>query len=1179
MKRKKIKHKIYLFFVIVAMALLVIASASVALIRSSFGQEKIKSFAIHFAEKNNVGLKIGSLKGNFPFQFTINETEISLPNNQTIKVDHLSFRVSFFALFFNELKFRNFEAQGVYFSPISKELPIEEKITFEIRGFTLPFTISFKSIELKDIHFNDLTFNASGRLSLKKELNYFSSDLLFTRKEAKDAYLKINAYGNKKFDLVGMQLKLSAESLALLKPWINSEEKGKISFTIRSKGSWESFEGFLFQNQREKKYLVNGTCYGSIFPKTFEKFNLDKINLGFSFKLFKDLSGSIENIFLENNFIGAFGKCILEEKLALGGLDLSFETKSLALFDSLAKIPLKGTFEGEIKGAASSASITFKSKNLKIDKYPVSSFNGNIFTQKEKERLSGQISSNAISLGESISFYSDYAYNFKGGMDLKHISLSAPSFDITSELQITPNYLLIGSTQANFNNLNLAKNFFPKWDFNAIIGASLHLYAEEEKQSLDSSIFFYDYHLSNLLGEKIALEIKAKNIFQEPKFSFYTKADNVRLDKLKIESLELTTSNLEKENSYILSLIGKWRNPLEVKSKGYWSRDNDKLNLNIQSIEGVFINQNYSLSAPIDISLAKDYFSLKNFEIKMASGSINGSVQLSKEEGEIKVVANHFPIDFLSFNPLEVSVFGFASAELSLSEKGKKTSGTINMNLDSLTIASIADQRPINARGYFSALIENSQIKGKGQLQSPEKESFLEIEGHLPTSLTLTPFSIKILKDKELGAQIALKGSIEEILDFINIGSQRVEGKIDCSLSISDTFSNPQIKGECKIDHGTYENYVTGTYLENISCNLISSNQQVEIKSFSATGQKKGELSATGTLDLREKENYPFALNVHLDNINIFQTALVTAAMKGDLKISGNKKEALAQGEIIVTDATLLIPEKIPSPMPAIDISFVNKPATKPYQIIEKKAPYPINLDILLKSSKDIFIKGKGVDANIQGEVTLKGKNTDMIPEGKLVLVKGNYLFAGKYFDLSESNIIFTGKPRALPQIYIGAKTLSQGVIITAALKGPLNAPLLSFSSSPPLPLSSIISLLLFNHDLSGISALQALQIATIVSALSEGGGDLETTKKNLGIDRLAVISKSGETAEDPDQIASQVGKYLSRGLLISYKQGVEDGMSNSSAEIDIGWGFILQIETIREEEETRGTLKWSHNF
>ncbi len=67
----------------------------------------------------------------------------------------------------------------------------------------------------------------------------------------------------------------------------------------------------------------------------------------------------------------------------------------------------------------------------------------------------------------------------------------------------------------------------------------------------------------------------------------------------------------------------------------------------------------------------------------------------------------------------------------------------------------------------------------------------------------------------------------------------------------------------------------------------------------------------------------------------------------------------------------------------------------------------------------------------------------------------------------------FHSKEREMPSINIAALTHQKGVAITARLKGPLNSPQLTFQSAPPLPLSAIMSYLLFGQDLSEISGFK----------------------------------------------------------------------------------------------------------
>ena len=1179
MKRKKIKHALYLLFIGLVTSIFVISALFIALMRSEYGQQKIKSFAIYFAEKNGIPLKIESIKGEFPLQFTLKNSEALLPNQQTVKAESISFRISFFGLLLNKLIFQSFDANEIHISLLPKELSIPQKITKELFGLTLPLKISFKKIKVHNIHFQEMLFDAHGTLDIEKKLVGFSSDLTFTKKEFAGAFMKFEAQADKKLNLVNLNIKIESDTLAFFKPWIDSDKKIKSNLWIISISSWQNFENLIVKNTIEEDVLSRGKIVGYIYPEEFEKLNLTNLGFGGGFELLGDLSVKINNLYLTNNFIDAKGEVRLLENFGLDKISLAFKTTDLSMFNTGIKTDLQGIFEGTFLGSENGMSITYKANNLAIGKYPISTCEGNVFSKLTEGNLSGHISANIVTLGEAISLFSNYSYKYGSFLDLKQISIHAPSFDLTSDLQITEDLFLLGFTEAHFNNMNLAKEFFKTYDFNGTIGSTLHLFAKDGKQALDATVLFYDYHIDELIGEKINVEIKAEDLFNKPKFNFSTKAQNIRFNKLKIETLEFNSSNNEDNNEYQLSLSGKWRTPLEVKSAGSWNTLENKININIQTFNGTFLDHPYSLTSPANILANKDYFYLKSFEITTSDSSINGLIKLEEKNSDIRIVATHFPLDFLSFNPLEVSVNGYTSAELSLKENYDQVQGSININIDQMNLSSIADENPVNAKGYFSGEIKNEKIKAKGKIQVQEKESFAEINGTIPIEFNLRPFHFKIKKEDSLKAEFALKGRIEEVLDFINIGNQRIEGEAIGNIIISDSFSSPNLQGTFKIENGLYENYVTGTSLENINCEFSLKDYEVLIKNFSAVNSKTGKLSATGHIDLRESTEYPFNIDLSLNNVLVFQTSLVSASFTGNLNIQGNKNEAFATGDIDVTQSELIIPDKIPVKMPEIDVKFINKVLTKPEMIKEKKPPYPINLDINIRSTDNIYIRGKGVDAQMKGQVKLKGTNLDMIPDGRLELVKGTYLFAGKYFDLSESSLVFTGVPKALPLISLGAKTLQAGVLITASLKGELNAPELSFSSEPSLPLSSIISLLIFGHDLSGISAHQALEIATIVAALSEGGSLLETTKRNLGIDRLAVISKAGETEDDPDKIAVEVGKYIIRGLLVSYRQGIDDGMSNASAEIDIGWGFILQIETIREEEQTRATLKWSRNF
>ena len=88
-------------------------------------------------------------------------------------------------------------------------------------------------------------------------------------------------------------------------------------------------------------------------------------------------------------------------------------------------------------------------------------------------------------------------------------------------------------------------------------------------------------------------------------------------------------------------------------------------------------------------------------------------------------------------------------------------------------------------------------------------------------------------------------------------------------------------------------------------------------------------------------------------------------------------------------------------------------------------------------------------------------------------LIKGDYNFSSRHFNLVHGSLLFTGKPNEMPTLTVQAKMNQRGIDILANIQGPLDNPKLVFRSSPPLPASSIMSLLIFGKELSEISEAQ----------------------------------------------------------------------------------------------------------
>ena len=102
------------------------------------------------------------------------------------------------------------------------------------------------------------------------------------------------------------------------------------------------------------------------------------------------------------------------------------------------------------------------------------------------------------------------------------------------------------------------------------------------------------------------------------------------------------------------------------------------------------------------------------------------------------------------------------------------------------------------------------------------------------------------------------------------------------------------------------------------------------------------------------------------------------------------------------------------------------------------------------------------MDTHWKGHFKIGGSVSNLKTLGSLELIDGKYTFSGREFKLTKGLVTFDGKPNAMPTLDIKAKITQQGINIFANVKGNLDTPKITFTSSPPLSAIAIMYLLIF---------------------------------------------------------------------------------------------------------------------
>ncbi|RVT87363.1 hypothetical protein DXV76_04580 [Rhodobacteraceae bacterium CCMM004] len=326
--------------------------------------------------------------------------------------------------------------------------------------------------------------------------------------------------------------------------------------------------------------------------------------------------------------------------------------------------------------------------------------------------------------------------------------------------------------------------------------------------------------------------------------------------------------------------------------------------------------------------------------------------------------------------------------------------------------------------------------------------------------------------------------------------------------------------------------------LNDINATVRLSGNRAEVRA-TASKQAGGQLSLAGDVGL--SGGYVADLRLQGTGLVIQDPALYRATANADVTLTG----PLAGGARIGGRVELFETEvRIPStglgatgPIPD-NILHVDEPAA--VRATRRRAglldgngaggsgggggpAYALNL--LIEANNRIFVRGRGLDAELGGRLQLTGTTDNVIPAGQFNLIRGRLDILGKRLVLDEGRITLQGD--FVPYIRLVAETEAGDVVVFVVVEGEATSPDISFLSDPDLPQDEALSRLLFGKSITDISPLQAAQLASAVATLAGRGGDglVARLRRSFGLDDLDV------TTDDDGNVGLRAGKYISENL------------------------------------------------
>ncbi len=417
------------------------------------------------------------------------------------------------------------------------------------------------------------------------------------------------------------------------------------------------------------------------------------------------------------------------------------------------------------------------------------------------------------------------------------------------------------------------------------------------------------------------------------------------------------------------------------------------------------------------------------------------------------------------------------------------------------------------------------------------------------------------------GAQARVSGSIDNDLR----GNLRAEGSTDLAL-INPRLEPRSIQGpvrfEASLNGPLALASITGT-AEGSGLTLVAPQQnlrlidiaaQAQLSGGQATVNLRGNAASGGSFGLEGSIGLGAAmtasLRAQIDRLRIVDPQLFETEVSGTLGISGNLARGPSiSGDLVLDRSELRIPRVGLASRGYIppDIRHLGEnPGARETRDragifagqTHGRTRFPASLDISIDAPSRIFIRGRGLDAELGGSLRLTGTTADVIPIGQFGLIRGRLDLLGNRFTLNEGFASLQGD--LVPFVRLVASTEREGVTARIVLQGRADAPEIVFESTPELPQEEIVSLLLFGRGFETLSLFQAAQLASSLATLTgRSEGIMERLRRNIGLDDLDV--RTGDDGET----SVRLGRYLTENVYTDVEVSPQ-GRSEASINIDL---------------------------
>lgn len=501
---------------------------------------------------------------------------------------------------------------------------------------------------------------------------------------------------------------------------------------------------------------------------------------------------------------------------------------------------------------------------------------------------------------------------------------------------------------------------------------------------------------------------------------------------------------------------------------------------------------------------------------------------------------------------------GTLNAEATLKGSRAAPNGHVSVRLAGVKLGGPAALGLPAVNAHADAQLHGSTADVSAELDAG-RVSRLTLSGRAPLNRT-APLDLRLAGRMDADLMNAL----------LEARGARARGTVTVDARVSGRTQAPRIRGSVELTNGDLRDYAEGVHIADINARLVGERGVLRIESL--TGRAgPGRLSATGTIGVLRPQ-MPIDVSLSARSIQPITNDILTANLDANLRASGTLRHRLdITGTIRIHHASITIPNAFP---PNVATLKVIRPGAR-LRPVRKRAHLVIGLGLALDAPDAIFVRGRGLNAQLGGKLAIAGTTAHPRVSGGFSMTRGTFSLAGTSLHFTHGRVGFNGeglRNRLDPSLDFLARTsvVYNGLTtVSLHVTGFADNPKISLSSTPELPQDDLLALLLFGKPASRLTPYELAETGAALASLGGIGGSgagslnpLTWIRHHLGLSTLSVASAApaaGGGGARTGGTSITAGKYLTNRVYVAASHTTK---GTSQIRVDIALTRHLKLET-----------------